>query len=226
MTGRRRPAVDPCGATILVLAKEPVAGRVKTRLCPPCTPEEAAELAAAALEDTLDAVSVTPAARRVLVLDGAPGEWCPSGVEVVAQAEGGLDARLEAAFSLVDGPALLIGMDTPQVSPSLLAASMAPLTAAGAGRRTAVLGRALDGGWWAAGFARRPRPGAFAGVPMSTDITGAAQRRRFVDLGYEVVDLPRLRDVDHADDLVAVAASMDAGRFPDAVRALGVTADG
>ncbi|NEB80628.1 glycosyltransferase, partial [Streptomyces sp. SID14478] len=55
--------------TVLVLAKAPVPGRVKTRLTPPFTPVEAARLAAAALRDTLDAVLAAPARRRVLVLE-------------------------------------------------------------------------------------------------------------------------------------------------------------
>ena len=69
--------------TLLVIAKEPRPGRVKTRLTPPFTPEEAAALAEAALADTLDAVARTPAERRVLVLDGTPGPWLPAGFEVV-----------------------------------------------------------------------------------------------------------------------------------------------
>ncbi|NEA82606.1 glycosyltransferase, partial [Actinospica acidiphila] len=76
--------------TLLVIAKEPRPGRVKTRLTPPFTPEEAAALAEAALADTLDAVARTPARRRVLVLDGSPGPWLPAGVEVVPQCAGGL----------------------------------------------------------------------------------------------------------------------------------------
>lgn len=68
MSTRRQSPVD-----LLVIAKEPRPGRVKTRLTPPFTPQEAAELAEAALADTLAAVAAAPAARRVLVLDGAPG---------------------------------------------------------------------------------------------------------------------------------------------------------
>src|SRR5690242_13674278 len=94
--GRRRavsagPAAD---VTLLVIAKEPLPGRVKTRLTPPYSPREAAELAAAALGDTLEAVRATPARRRVLVLDGRPGPWLPAGFEVVPQVPGGLDVRL------------------------------------------------------------------------------------------------------------------------------------
>src|SRR5713101_2273112 len=100
--------------TIVVLAKSPVPGRVKTRLCPPCTHHEAAALATAALEDTLDAVDATRAARRVVALDGPPGPWLREAFEVVAQAPGALGARLAAATTTVGGPVLVIGMDTPQ----------------------------------------------------------------------------------------------------------------
>src|SRR5215469_4765604 len=108
-------------ATIVVIAKAPVAGRVKTRLCPPCTPAEAAALAEAALRDTLAVVAATPATARVLSLDGAPGPWIPDGFVIVPQLGQGLDERLANAFAAVTGPALLIGMDTPQVTPELLA---------------------------------------------------------------------------------------------------------
>src|SRR5688572_7522921 len=58
-------------AHVLVLAKAPRPGQVKTRLCPPCTPDQAAAVALAALHDTLDAVDAAPAelvGRRTLVL--------------------------------------------------------------------------------------------------------------------------------------------------------------
>ena len=85
---------------LLVIAKEPVAGRVKTRLCPPFSPAEAAELAAASLADTLETLLALPARRRVLVLDGRPGDWVPPGFEVVPQSGGGLDERLAAESAL------------------------------------------------------------------------------------------------------------------------------
>ena len=81
---RRSPQVPH----VLVMAKSPVPGRVKTRLCPPCTPAEAAALAEAALADTLEAVAACGAGRRILALDGAPGPWLPAGFEVVAQCQG------------------------------------------------------------------------------------------------------------------------------------------
>ncbi|MFD7406224.1 DUF2064 domain-containing protein [Streptomyces sp. NPDC059866] len=190
--------------TLLVIAKEPRPGRVKTRLTPPFTPAQAAVLAEAALADTLRAVASAPARRRVLVLDGTPGAWLPSGFDVVPQCAGGLDERLADAFAGCDGPALLIGMDTPQVTPQLLTVDFA------AG--DAYFGPAEDGGFWALGLAE-PAPELLRGVPMSTPATGAVQRDRLVAAGLRVRDLPPLRDVDTAADAEAVAALAPHGRF-------------
>ena len=192
---------------LIVLAKAPVAGRAKTRLCPPCTPQRAADLARAALADTLDAVLVTPVARRVIALDGEPGDWLPAGFDVVAQRGGGLDERLAAAFDDVGGPALLIGMDTPQVSPALLTRALDALRGA-----DAVLGLAPDGGYWAIGL-RRPAGAVFKGVPMSREDTGARQLARLREHGLRVAALPALRDVDVIADAHAVAALVPEGRF-------------
>ncbi|MGW7264259.1 TIGR04282 family arsenosugar biosynthesis glycosyltransferase [Streptomyces sp. NPDC054842] len=190
--------------TLLVIAKEPRPGRVKTRLTPPFTPEEAAALAEAALADTLDAVLAAPARRRVLVLDGAPGRWLPPGFDVVPQCAGGLDQRLAAAFAGCAGPALLIGMDTPQVTPALLTVDWR--------ERDAFFGPAADGGFWALGLAE-PDPDLVRGVPMSTAATGAVQRERLTAAGLRVRDLPVLRDVDTAPDATQVAAAAPDGRF-------------
>lgn len=190
--------------TLLVIAKEPLPGRVKTRLTPPFTPREAACLAAAALTDTLHAVAATPATRRVLVLDGAPGDWLPPGFEVLPQCAGGLDERLADAFAHCHGPALLVGMDTPQVTPELLTVDFTGCDA--------WFGPAQDGGFWALGLAA-PDPALLRGVPMSTPVTGAVQRERLVAAGLRVRDLPRLRDVDTAADARAVAALAPHGRF-------------
>ncbi|MGW8777826.1 TIGR04282 family arsenosugar biosynthesis glycosyltransferase [Streptomyces sp. NPDC055796] len=192
--------------TLIVIAKAPVPGRVKTRLTPHFTPQQAAALARAALQDTLDAVLATPARRRVLYLDGAPKHWLPDGIEVVPQCAGGLDVRLAAAFGLYEGPALLVGMDTPQVTPELLARG---LDFAGT---DAWFGPALDGGFWALGLAE-PDPALLLGVPMSASHTGTVQRRRLTASGRAVRDLAALRDVDTPDDAGLVAASAPGTRF-------------
>ena len=69
----------PAAAQLVVIAKEPVPGRVKTRLTPPFTPVQAAALAEASLSDTLAAVAATTVARRVLALEANPGRWLPPG---------------------------------------------------------------------------------------------------------------------------------------------------
>jgi uncharacterized protein len=193
----------------VVIAKAPVAGRSKTRLTPPCTPAEAALLARAALHDTLDAVAATPVARRVCVLEGEPGEWLPEGFEVIAQRGGGLDERLAHAFADVGEPAVLIGMDTPQVTPALLTLACEMLAGPGV---DAVLGAAPDGGYWALGL-RVPRSELLYGVPMSAHDTCAVQRDRLLAHGLRTRDLPPLRDVDDIADARAVARAAPRGRF-------------
>ena len=197
--------------TLLVIAKQPVPGRVKTRLVPPCTHEQAASLAEAALADTLHAVLKVPAARRVLVLDGKPGPWLPPGFDILPQCGGPLDERLAGAFAAMHGPTLLIGMDTPQVTPDLLAVDW---------RATdAVFGPAADGGFWALGL-RVPDPALLRGVPMSTPDTGSIQRERLIAAGLRVADLPQLRDVDTAADAVSVARQAPRSRFAARAREL------
>lgn len=197
--------------TYIVIAKAPVAGRSKTRLCPPCTPEQAAALAEAALRDTLAAVAAAPAGRRVVVLEGQPGDWLPDGFEVFPQRGDGLDERLAAAFEDVaaaDG-AILVGMDTPQVGPQDLTAAWDALRATGT---DAVLGHAPDGGYWAIGL-RVQDPSLFVGIPMSTDTTGREQEARLRAHGLVVGLLPEFLDVDLIADAEAVAALAPATHF-------------
>jgi rSAM/selenodomain-associated transferase 1 len=198
---------------LAVIAKAPRAGHSKTRLCPPCTTDEAADLARAALEDTLAVVLETPVEEKVAVLDGEPGPWLPHGFTVVHQREGGLGDRLAGAFDDLDGPLLVVAMDTPQVTPDLLASAARTL----GGGTDAVIGLTDDGGYWAIGL-RRPDRRVFEGIPMSSSRTGRAQLARLRDLGLTTALLPRLRDVDTFDDAVAVARQIPRSRFAAAVR--------
>jgi uncharacterized protein len=197
---------------LIVIAKAPVAGRSKTRLTPPCTPEQAAALAEAALRDTLDAAGATRAARRVVALDGAPGDWLPDGWDLIRQRGGRLDERLAHAFEDVGGPALVIGMDTPQVSTAMLDESARRLCDGA----DAVLGPAADGGFWALGL-REPDTRLLLGVPMSVPHTGRAQYERLLAHGLRIATLPELRDVDRISDAHAVAAAAPHGRFARAL---------
>ncbi len=194
------------GIALLVIAKAPLPGYAKTRLCPPCTSQQAAALAQAALLDTLAVVSRTPAVRRVLVFDdaglgAAAQRWCPDGFELIAQRGLGLDERLAAAFEDVATPALLVGMDTPQLTVEVLLDGITALSRPGV---DAVLGPALDGGYWSVGL-QRPSRKVFAGVPMSEPFTCSAQRQRLRQLGLTLHEQPQLLDVDTIDDAHAVA---------------------
>jgi uncharacterized protein len=200
------------GPALLVIAKEPIPGRVKTRLTPPLEPEQAAALARAALTDTLAAAAAARgAARRIIVLDGEPGPWLPADFEVIPQRGDGLEERLAAAFEDVGDPAFLVGMDTPQITPELLEQGLRAVAGGGA-----AFGMALDGGYWCIGL----QPGdhsVFAGVPMSTERTGAVQLARMRAHGLEPEILRPLLDVDTIEDARAVALEAPDSRFAAAL---------
>lgn len=199
------------GVTVAVIAKVPEPGHVKTRLCPPCTPEEAARIAAAALADTVEAVRATGCARRVIALDGAATPAITGDLDVIRQRGDGLDERLAALFDDVGGPTLVLAMDTPQVTPALLESAVTRLRAG-----DAALGLARDGGYWAIGLAH-PDPACLVGVPMHDERTGAAQLARLRSRGLTVSLLPTLRDVDTFDDAQLVAREIPGSRFAHAV---------
>ncbi len=189
-------------AHLLLLAKAPVAGRVKTRLCPPCTPRQAAAVAAAALADTVDAVAACRALSRTLVLDGdhpVPPGWA-------CRPQHGPDLAERLAHAFVDGPSLLVGMDTPQITAPLLDAATARLAHA-----DAVLGPATDGGWWALGLRRPVHAAVLRLIPTSTPTTGAETLAALRRLGLRVALLPELSDVDTAADAEVVAAQCPPG---------------
>jgi rSAM/selenodomain-associated transferase 1 len=200
---------------LIVLTKPPGPGRVKTRLCPPLTPRQAADVAEAAIRDTLATVSAVQGARPVVVLDGAPGPWLPHGMRILPQRGRTLDERIDAAFADVGPPAILIGMDTPQVSEKLIRQAVATMSRPGV---DAVIGPAEDGGWWIAGL-RAPHRGLFTGVRTSTPDTFREQHERMSACGLRVLTLPALRDVDTIDDAIDVALSAPRSRFATALRA-------
>jgi len=227
---RRHPERQHPSAALLVLAKAPVAGRAKTRLCPPATPHDAARIAAAALLDTLDAVCAVPSVIPLVAWAGELAaaerrtelEHALCRVIRFDQREGSLGERIVAAHArvgeLVPGaPVLQIGMDTPQLGPADLAGALALLIAPGG--PDAVLGPAVDGGWWALGM-RDPRAAeAIGSVPTSRADTGAATLRALRSAGLTVRVLRQLRDVDTAEDALLVAAAGAGRRFTAEVAA-------
>ncbi|MFF0490223.1 DUF2064 domain-containing protein [Nocardia sp. NPDC004068] len=213
-------------ATLLVVAKAPIAGFAKTRLTPPLAPREAARLAADALLDTLAAVRASGARHAVVAWTGdlSRAEHADEiatalrEFTVVPQRGDGFGERLAnahadaARFGL---PVVQIGMDTPQADAETLGAAARLLLVTG----DTVLGLAADGGWWALGLSD-PRPARLlTEVPMSTDRTGELTRNMLRRCGFPVHALPVLTDVDHYRDALTVAAQSD-GRFAHTVRLL------
>ncbi|MFJ3385994.1 MULTISPECIES: DUF2064 domain-containing protein [unclassified Curtobacterium] len=198
--------------TVVVIAKECLPGKVKTRLTPAITPEAAAQVAAGSLDDTLRTVAALPVARRVLFFDGAVTPGAAVDFEVLHQPGGGLDERLGHLFDTMTGPTLLVGMDTPQLS----AADLTPVLREP--DRDAWFGPAEDGGFWAL-YLREPDGAHLRGVPMSQDDTGAVQLARLVDAGLDVGTLVTLLDVDTVPDARRVAELVPDSSFAAALAA-------
>ena len=211
--------------TVLVVAKAPVPGAAKTRLAESVGPEVAADIAAAALLDTLDAVAAAPVAARVVAMTGDL-EAARRADEIKARLadftvipQRGTDFADRLANAHADAPAvagpqpvLQIGMDTPQVTAELIDRSCAALLTA-----PAVLGMATDGGWWALGVHSPIDADVLRAVPMSQDDTGAVTLRALRGIGINVILIDELRDVDTIDDVAAVRAVSPAGsRFVQA----------
>lgn len=209
----------------LVVAKAPVAGRVKTRLGAEIGMDRAAELAAAALLDTLEACA-TALSTRFLALDGeldraVRGDEIRAalaGWTVISQRGNGLGARLRHAHedvaALAGEPVLQIGMDTPQASAEMLRHVAVRLTAPS----DAILGQACDGGWWLLGVGDPRLVRHLDDIPMSTPETGARTQQMLFDAGAEVFAAAELRDVDTRADAEVVAALAPTTRFAEAWR--------
>ena len=209
--------VDASPLTLAVIAKAPLPGRAKTRLSPPCTPEQAAAIANALLADVLAVARHVAGVRLVVLFDGEPAAWLPDGVPVVQQRAGDLDQRLELAFQDLQSPALIIAADA-DVGVSDVHALVEPLVS---GNVDAALGPAHDGGYWAIGLVR-PIRGAVRGVPMNTAHTAAAQLDRFHQLGLRVHVGRCRRDIDTFDDALAVAAARPTGHLAASLAAIGL----
>jgi len=207
-------------AAILLFAKEPVAGRVKTRLVPPLTPEEAAGLAEAFLRDLGEELRNVPGAELEVALpDGAAPDAAHAllpGARVVRQGPGNLGERLARATAEAfarHAPVAAVGADHPDL-PSALVSSC--LDDAREGRVGWI---PTEDGGYAAIALPRPLPGLFTGIPWSTSEVAAATRERAARLGVELVDRGRWYDVDTAEDLGRLSGVLESGSGCPATRA-------
>jgi glycosyltransferase A (GT-A) superfamily protein (DUF2064 family) len=214
--------------TLLVVAKAPQPGLAKTRLAATVGERVAADIAAAALLDTLDAVAAAPVVSRVVALTGELDAGAAAAeirrrlesFTVIGQrgddfADRLANAHADAAHGL---PVLQIGMDTPQVSAELLTVCARRLL-----QSPAVLGPADDGGWWLLGVQNPAMAECLRAVPMSQPDTGVITLKALHDNGIDVFEVERLADFDVADDIAAVrqACGPDS-RFARVTRAAGV----
>ncbi|MGC5246356.1 TIGR04282 family arsenosugar biosynthesis glycosyltransferase [Gordonia sp. DT219] len=222
-------------AAILIVAKSPVPGAAKTRLAPVYGAQGAAQLAASALLDTLRQARAVEGARVLVAWSGEltaairrdelAGEL--AACDVFAQrgndfAERLMNAHLDAARAGIRH-VLQIGMDTPQLGPTVMSRSLERV--ATSGPSTAWLGPADDGGWWALGLTDAAGADLLRGVPMSRAYTAAHTTRVLRRAGLRVNRLPWLRDVDHPEDVAAVASSCSAGaEFAATASAIGPVA--
>jgi uncharacterized protein len=208
--------------TILVVAKAPVPGLAKTRIAGEVGDAAAAELAAAALLDTLD-VAVGTGMPVVVALIGDllrsarsdEIEAVLSGLRVVPQIGATFGERLAQAHLDADGGhgVVQVGMDAPQLRADDLTGAADLL-----GKSSSVLGPAEDGGWWLLGVRRGADASVLATVEMSTASTG--QHTREVLPGPTAL-IRTLRDVDTWEDARVVAGEVPHSRFADAVAAVG-----
>jgi uncharacterized protein len=220
--------MNPLPVTLLVVAKAPEPGRAKTRLAATVGDRVAAEIAAAALLDTLDAVAATPVAARVVALTGELDAAADAAdirrrlesFTVIGQRGDDFADRLANAHAdAADGqPVLQIGMDTPQVTDELLAGCARRLLQA-----QAVLGLACDGGWWVLGLQTPATAECLRSVPMSQPDTGELTLKALRDNGIDVYPVEVLTDFDIVDDVAAVREACDpASRFARVTHAAGL----
>ncbi len=206
---------------LLVFAKEPRPGRVKTRLAPALGPEGAARLYRAFLEDLAPRLSAVPSTRVEWWVDGAPSGLPEGAGPVRTQPPGDLGARLGAAFREAfragGGPVAVVGTDCPLLTARDV---VGLLDAVETGEDAAVI-PAEDGGY--AGLALgAPCPEAFSGIPWSTAGVLGATLERLRGAGRRTRVLPAVFDVDRPEDLERLARALGPHPFraPATARAL------
>lgn len=190
---------------LIIFAKAPVAGLVKTRLFPHLSFDEAAEMQRAFLTDTVDkalavpdlevCIAYTPD-RALEVLKGLNGDKV---ARYLPQEGGDLGERMgrafDSAFETGAKKAAIVGADIPTLPSSYISEAFLSL-----GESDVVLGPSADGGYYLIAL-DRPAPGLFTGVEWSGPQVFEATLQNAVSLGLRISLLPPLRDVDTIDDL-------------------------
>lgn len=191
-------------ARVLIFAKAPEPGRVKTRLIPVIGRQAAAGLQARLLADTVSRLAAAGVSPLELWCSPDPGrEPFPEladryGISLYRQQGDDLGARMlhAAADALGRGSAsILVGTDCPPLDGAYLRRALAVLDG-----RDAVMGPAEDGGYVLLGL-RQAAPTLFAGIPWGTGRVAAITRDRMAALSWDWEELPVLWDLDRPEDL-------------------------
>jgi rSAM/selenodomain-associated transferase 1 len=193
------------GAVIGVFAKQPVPGRVKTRLIPPLSAEQACQLYDIALRETV--ARLRTAGLPLAICYAGQREWFRAAfptLPLLAQCGGDLGARLghaaQALFADGAGSVLLAGSDSPDLPIALLRTAAEQLH----DRDVSVI-PCHDGGYALVGL-RRPSIGLFDGIPWSTPQVLAATRQRCRELGLTLHETAAWHDLDELNDLRSLVA--------------------
>jgi rSAM/selenodomain-associated transferase 1 len=196
--------VAPFRCRLVVMAKAPVAGRVKTRLSVEVGVATPVRFVRHSLAALLQRVTAAPRWSTLLAVTPdttASSRLWPWGVPFMPQGSGDLGARMQRLFDCAPpGPVVIVGTDIPDVTRTHIAAAFRLL-----GRHDAVFGPAADGGYWLVGLRRRPRVlRPFRGVRWSTEHALSDTLANLHDCS--VAQLPTLCDIDTAADLARCAA--------------------
>ena len=214
----------PALSTALVIfAKAPIPGEVKTRLCPPLTPDEAATLHGSFVLDMLER-SKTAVVKLKLPFDRylacAPSSTLVffkimeerQGEKLIDQTGDDLGARLSQTFETMFARGytrvLIVGTDVPSLPLDHYQQALALLES-----HDLVLGPALDGGYYLIGL-KRTAHDLFVGIPWSTERVLGMTQDKATTLGLKTASIPPWRDVDTIDDLHALieSSALDAKR--------------
>jgi hypothetical protein len=195
-----------------LFAKAPRPGRVKTRLVPPLTHDEAAAFARLCLEETLRRFRAKVPAAWTLFLDAPSESWCSeianaSGIAIAEQGEGDLGERLHRAFRdllATSSRVVMIGSDSPTLDPAWISMGLSRLESA-----DVVLGPARDGGCYLIGSRRDPGP-LLEGIAWGASGVCESIRDRAGASGFTLALLPEWYDLDEAVDLERAARDLDA----------------
>jgi uncharacterized protein len=198
-------------ALLIIFAKEPRPGRVKTRLSPPLSPEGAAQLYHSFLQDILEEMARVPAVRLALAFS-PPGAQAffrsraIPGVDLFPQEGADLGERMAQAFArgfaAGFGPVLLRGSDVPDLAAAVVSEAREVLAA---GQAEVALGPSPDGGYYLVGLSE-PQPRLFQGPAWSSGTVFTDTLRLARELGLRVHLLPPWTDIDTSADLLAFLA--------------------